>query len=275
MGSATRALASAEAAPAAAEVTPAVGEVAPVAAEGAPAAEGEGAAPAGGGACSATDITAATLVVPGALGAGAVYTAVVDVVGTAGGDAAPAAAEAAARKLQSTYTGMPLLQAESVQTAPVHQLETRRALLNRVLASAEAPPAAEGESATAEGEGAGGGKEKEIDFGAPATLQVSAAIVGTVSGGPCDGASRTPGNAHAMVNQDVVLGAARVINGTQYFRIVDMFTPSRAKPQPDHMFCDGGACGSDDIEDAIGAQPTQLTRVTVRLSTYLVACKRF
>ena len=88
----------------------------------------------------------------------------------------------------------------------------------------------------------------------------AAAVVGNVSGGPCDGYPTTPAGNHAMVNQDVVFAAAREVEGTQYFRVVDMFTPSRAKPLPDYVFCNDGACGSDDIVDAIGALPVHHER---------------
>ena len=219
------------------------------AADGEAAAEGDDAAAEGepdasAAACTADDIDVATLVVPGALGPGTIPTD----EGEAGEAAAEgeADAETAARRLRST-SSMPLVQSEAAATSRMSAMHSRRDLLE-----ADAEGAADAE---AEGEGAVGGDDgyKPIDFSTPTTLEASDPTVGVVAGGPCAGYSTTPGSAHAMVNQDVVFGAAREIDGVQYFRIVDMFTPSRSKPQPDHMFCDSGACGSDDIQDAIGA----------------------
>jgi hypothetical protein len=75
----------------------------------------------------------------------------------------------------------------------------------------------------------------------------------TVQAGPCMGAAMTPSFMHPMDNQDIVVGATREVAGRQYFRTVDMFTPSRAKPLPDYKLCVGLVCGTDDIDDAIGA----------------------
>ena len=239
LASAARALASAEAETAAAD-----GEAATEGADDA-AAEGEGT---GGGTvgCTAADIDAATFVVPGALGPGTVPTDDVE-PGEATAEGEAPNAEAAARKLQSS-SSMPLVQAEAAAAARMGALHSRRALLDAAAEGETTAPAVEGEPPAG-----GDGGYKPIDFATPTTLEAAAADTGTVEGGPCAGFSTTPGSAHAMVNQDVVFGAAREIDGVQYFRIVDMFTPSRSKPQPDHMFCDGDVCGSDDITDAIGA----------------------
>ena len=47
----------------------------------------------------------------------------------------------------------------------------------------------------------------------------------------------------------MIVGYARVVDGEQYFRIQDSFTPSRSRPLPDFNFG-----GQDDISDAIGWQ---------------------
>lgn len=76
----------------------------------------------------------------------------------------------------------------------------------------------------------------------------------------------TPSSTHPMSNQDIVLGAAVARGGKQYYKVVDMFTPSRAKPLPDANFCVAGGCGTDDIDDATGAPVTLLS---VLLDTFL------
>ena len=105
----------------------------------------------------------------------------------------------------------------------------------------------------------------KVDFSDASTLQAPAASVGAVVGGPCDGAFTTPATAHAMVNQDVVFAAAREIDGVQYFRVVDMFTPSRSKPQPDSVFG-----GSDDITDAWGEMLFSLVCFSLQYSSNVI-----
>jgi hypothetical protein len=77
-------------------------------------------------------------------------------------------------------------------------------------------------------------------------------LLKTVPTGTCAGAFVAPHAAFLMTNQDIVMGMARPVAGKQYFRVVDMFTPSRSKPRPDYMFCRLGVCGTDDISDAVG-----------------------
>ena len=251
-----RRLAQAEGAPAeatpAAEVAPAEG--APAAEGEAPAAEGEGPAAEGEGAGGVCPVQT-TVYVPGVLGAGEAQNGTAAAAGApaaegeapaAEGEApaaegevaaeAPAAAEGEAPAAGRRMLSMPAVEAESAG------LDRRGAGFRGLLhnhgegAPAEGEAGAEGEGAPAEGEGGGAaGKPTEI------------------ATGPCAGFKQTDPSAHAMANQDVVFAAARQVAGVQYFRVVDMFTPSRAKPQPDHVFCFDGACGSDSIEDAIGA----------------------
>ena len=198
------------------------------------AAEGDDA---GSSACPNFDLTA--LIVPGDLGAGTVSNGTEDAADT-GGLGTPATdvpAEPTRRRLMGEAPRMPLVETEAA--AVVRVVQRRRTLLD---AAAEGEPAADGE-------GAAGATETEIDFSDAATLEVSAAVLGdAVSGGVCDGAFTTPAGQHAMVNQDIVFAQAREIDGVQYFRVVDMFTPSRSKPQPDFEFG-----GTDDITDAWGA----------------------
>ena len=52
-----------------------------------------------------------------------------------------------------------------------------------------------------------------------------------------------------QTSQDMIIGYARQVDGVQYFRIQDSFTPSRSRPLPDFVFG-----GQDDITDAIGMQ---------------------
>ena len=49
--------------------------------------------------------------------------------------------------------------------------------------------------------------------------------------------------------QDIIIGYARQIDGTHYYRIQDTFTPSRSSPLLDYMFG-----GHDDIADAVGIE---------------------
>ena len=229
--------------------------------DGAAAAEGDGAAAAEGGDAAAAegddgaaaegddgaaagvcaDFDLATLFVPGALGAGTVSN------GTDEADVAVAEEPAAKRRLMGMddLPRMPLVETEA---AAVARVVMRRALLEAIAEPAD-DAAAEGEDAAAEGEDVAAAPAADIDFADTATLEPAAAVLSDpVSGGVCDGVFTTPAGQHPMVNQDVVFGQAREINGVQYFRIVDMFTPSRSKPQPDHVFG-----GTDDITDAWGA----------------------
>lgn len=242
----------------------AAAEGAPAAEGEAPAAEGEGAAAegegAGGGACAVQD----SVFVPGMLGAGEAMngTAAAPAAAAEGAAAegeAPAAegeapAEAPAEAAAEAPAGgrrllrMPLVEAETVAG---ERRGTRSLLQNAGGASAEGEAApAEGEGAAAEGAGAEGeGAAAEGEGGGSGGKPVE------ITTGECAGFKATPANAHPMANQDVIFGVAREIGGTQYFRVVDMYTPSRAKPLPDHDFCFDGVCGSDSIEDAIGALP--------------------
>lgn len=45
---------------------------------------------------------------------------------------------------------------------------------------------------------------------------------------------------------------ARALQGKQYLRVVDMFTPNRGMQLADSKLCKGGFCGTDDIKNAIG-----------------------
>jgi hypothetical protein len=176
------------------------------------------------------------------------------------------------RRLQAAMPRMPVVEAEAALTGRAATL--RRKLLN---AAAEAPPAgaeapAAETEAPAEGEGAAGGTTKAVkSYHKP--LEVSAPTLGKVSGGPCAGAPSTPASAHAMVNQDIAFGQARLIGGKQYFRVVDMFTPSRSKPQPDYLFCVDGKCGQDDISDAIGVHPRHFCGLTATASPSVCECR--
>lgn len=220
-------------------------EAAAAAAGGGAAAEGEGAGAEGDGA-------------PAAEGDGAGSEAPAE--GTAGAETAPAGR----RRMHS----MPAVEAEAAPA--IRRMTARRSLLqaapaeNAPAAPAEGTPDAEGtpagaegtaEAETGDGDYAGAAKDGKIDYDGNIVMPANP-VVGKVSGGPCDGYPTTPPGAttHAMVNQDVVFAAAREVDGVQYFRVVDMFTPSRAKPLPDHVFCEDGTCGSDDIVDAIGVQ---------------------
>eukprot|EP00892_Ulva_mutabilis_P010891 jgi/Ulvmu1/8174/UM040_0071.1 len=206
----------------------------------------------------------------------------------AAGEAPAAEGEAPSRRRR--MHGMPSVEAEAVPG--LRRLAPRRALMQAAPAEGATTPAAPAEGAAtpaapaegaatpaapaegaaaseaedagagAEAEGAGAEGEGAAVSGAGTTVEdytgvlvmPADAVLGDVRGGPCDGYPTTPAGNHAMVNQDVVFGAAREVDGTQYFRVVDMFTPSRAKPLPDSVFCPDGDCGSDDIIDAIGAQ---------------------
>jgi hypothetical protein len=231
--------------PPASEGAPAAPSKPPAASEGAstpaPAAEAEAAT---GSTCAA--VPAAQVVKPTDLGAGTAATpaeadaAAASAVPTSEG--APAATpEAAAenpsgRRRRLAATHLPELEAEAVPL----RLKAASSVLNRKLLQAPAEGEASAPEAAAEGPAgahkAGKGKQ----------------ALKTVSAGPCAGAYMTPSANHAMDNQDIVLGMSRAVQGKQYFRVVDMFTPSRAKPQPDHAFCKGSICGTDDITDAIG-----------------------
>jgi hypothetical protein len=138
---------------------------------------------------------------------------------------APASAEAS-RRLKQVLPRMPQAEAEGVGLPPLSRRSLRARLLLETAVSYGTP----------------------VDSGEP-TLP-------TKQGGPCAGHALTPTNAHPMDNQDVTFVAARAVEGKQYFRVIDMFTPSRAKPLPDYMFCQDGTCGTDDIVDAIGAPPS-------------------
>ena len=220
------------------------------------AAEGDDAAAEGddAGSSACPDFDLATLVVPGDLGAGTVSDGTEDAADT-GGLGTPATnvpAEPTRRRLMGDAPRMPLVETEAA--AVVRVAHRRRALLEAAAEGADA--AADGEGAAANGEGVIEATETEIDFSDEATLEVSAAVLGdAVSGGVCDGLFTTPAGQHAMVNQDIVFGQAREIEGVQYFRVVDMFTPSRSKPQPDHVFG-----GTDDITDAWGTPQSSTAR---------------
>eukprot|EP00892_Ulva_mutabilis_P012398 jgi/Ulvmu1/9530/UM053_0019.1 len=220
-------------------------EAAPAAEGEAPAAEGEGAAAEGEGGGSVCP-QQSTVFQPSVLGAGEAKN------GTAAAPAAVAEGEAPAAEgeapAEAPAEGAAAAEAPAagrrLMRMPVVEAETvsfgRRLREDHEDGDHDHDADAEGE---AEGEGAaegeGGGK-----VGKPVEITT----------GPCAGFYATPGSAHAMVNQDVVFGAARMVDGTQYFRVVDMFTPSRAKPLPDHEFCFEGTCGTDSIEDAIGME---------------------
>ena len=200
--------------------------------------DGDAAAAEDGGDTAAgvcTDFDLAALFVPGALGAGNVSS------GTDEADATVAEEPAAKRRLMGMDDPrMPLVVTEA---AAVTRVVMRRALLE-----AAAEPT---DDAAAEGEAVTAAPAADVDFADAATLEPAAAVLSDpVSGGACDGVFTTPAGQHAMVNQDVVFGQAREIDGVQYFRVVDMFTPSRSKPQPDHVFE-----GTDDITDAWGVPP--------------------
>jgi hypothetical protein len=234
--------------PPASEGAPAAPSEPPPASEAAstpaPAAEAEAAT---GSTCAA--VPAAQVVKPTDLGSGKAATpaeadaAAASAVPTSEG--APAATpEAAAenpsgRRRRLAATHMPELEAEAVPL----RLKAASSFLKRKLLQAPAEGEASAPEAAAEGPAGAHkpGKGKQA--------------LKTVSAGPCAGAYMTPSDNHAMDNQDIVLGMSRAVQGKQYFRVVDMFTPSRAKPQPDHAFCKGTICGTDDITDAIGVAP--------------------
>ena len=162
-------------------------------------------------------------------------------------------AESRRRRLSTTAT-LPELEDEAVR-APAADLP-RRLSLGRALAEdgvAGGEPAL-GETTVVPAAETDGGDAAVIDqSAAPAGANTAPNGLQLIASGPCAGAAMTPTGVHAMVNQDVAFAAARMLAGQQLVKVTDMFTPSRAKPQPDHEFCVGTVCGTDDILDAVGA----------------------